>query len=106
MLTALSFPLLSYAQEGKNRDKSDSLQIAIPTFSAKLLVVPGSLMLYGTIETLLAPKYRLLNYALGHEVITHQPPKFTIDDITQYVPAASVYILNLSGVKEIGRAHV
>lgn len=99
VLTALSFPLLSYAQEGKNRDKSDSLQIAVPTFSAKSLIVPGSLMLYGTIETLLAPKYRLLNYALGHEVITHQPPKFTIDDITQYVPAASVYILNLSGVK-------
>ncbi len=94
-----SFPLLSYANDGKNRDKSDSLQVAVPELSAKSLIILGSLMLYGTIETLLAPKYRLLNYAVGHEVITHQPPKFTIDDITQFVPAATVYLLNFSGVK-------
>jgi membrane-associated phospholipid phosphatase len=32
-------------------------------------------------------------------VITHKPEKFQIDDITQYVPAASVYALNLAGIK-------
>lgn len=69
------------------------------TFSYKQLIVPGTLMLYGTIEATLAPKNRLLNYAIGHEVITHKPEKFQIDDITQYVPAASVYALNLAGVK-------
>ncbi len=65
----------------------------------KQLILPVALMTFGAIEVILAPKYRLLNYAIGHEVITHQPNKFTIDDITQYVPAASVYVLNLSGIK-------
>ncbi|MDY5237055.1 phosphatase PAP2 family protein [Bacteroides helcogenes] len=65
----------------------------------KQLIVPLSLMAYGTLEASLYPKYRLLNYAVGHEVITHKPVKFRIDDYTQYVPAASVYLLNLSGVR-------
>ena len=69
------------------------------TFSYKQLIIPGTLMLYGTIEATLAPKNRLLNYAIGHEVITHTPEKFQMDDITQYVPAASVYALNLVGIK-------
>jgi len=69
------------------------------TFSYKQLIIPGSLMLYGAIEASLAPKNRLLNYAIGHEVITHKPERFQIDDITQYVPAASVYALNLVGIK-------
>lgn len=99
VLLALSFPLLSYADNFRDRDKTDSLQAIVPRISVKSLLVPGSLMLYGTIETLLAPKYRMLNYAIGHEVINHRPPKFTIDDVTQYLPAASVYVLNISGVK-------
>ena len=56
-------------------------------------------MAYGTIEAAVAPKYRMLNYAIGHEVIVHKPEKFQIDDVTQYVPAASVYALNLAGIK-------
>lgn len=101
VLFALYFPLLSYANDGRNKDNpdSDSLQLSYPKFTAKPLIIPASLMIYGAIETLLAPKYRGLNYAIGHEVITHKPSQFTIDDITQYVPAASVYVLNLSGIK-------
>lgn len=68
-------------------------------FPYKQLMLPTALMAYGAIEVMLAPKYRLLNYAIGHEVITHKPNKFTIDDVTQYVPAASVYILNFSDIK-------
>ena len=79
---------------------SDSIPVSNEhTFSYKQLIIPGSLMLYGAIEASLAPKNRLLNSAIGHEVITHKPEKFQIDDITQYVPAASVYALNLVGIK-------
>lgn len=105
VLLALYFPLLSYANNGRNKDNpsSDNLSLSYPKFSAKPFIIPASLMIYGTIETLFAPKYRGLNYAIGHEVIIHKPSKLTIDDITQYVPAASVYVLNLSEIK--GKHH-
>lgn len=78
--------------------KNDSAITASQRFSFKQLIIPGTLMAYGITEVTLAPKYRLLNYAIGHEVINHQPEKFQIDDITQYVPAVSVYALNLAGI--------
>ena len=97
LLVALSN---TYAQTNNTSlSKNDSIQVNDYKFSYKQLIVPVSLMLYGTIEVTLAPKNRLLNYAIGHEVITHKPEKFQIDDITQYVPAASVYALNLAGIK-------
>lgn len=83
----------------ENEEPADSITSIKSGFSYKQLILPATLMAYGAVEVMLAPKYRLLNYAIGHEVITHQPNKFTIDDITQYVPAASVYILNLTGIK-------
>lgn len=86
--------------DGIETSYNDSISVSDEhTFSYKQLIIPGVLMLYGTIEVTLAPKNRLLNYAIGHEVITHKPEKFQIDDITQYVPAASVYALNLAGIK-------
>ena len=89
-----------YAGNKENIESgNDSIPATSPKFSYKQLVVPVSLMTYGTIEVILAPKNRLLNYAIGHEVINHQPEKFQIDDISQYVPAASVYALNLVGIK-------
>lgn len=81
----------------------DQLRDSIPNsnskFSYKQFILPNALMAYGTIEVMLAPKYKLLNYAIGHEVMAHQPNKFIIDDLTQYIPAAGVYLLNLSGIK-------
>lgn len=65
----------------------------------KPLIIPAALITYGIIETAMPEKVRLLNYAIGHEVQTHKPDKFTIDDATQYVPMASVYALNLVGIK-------
>lgn len=61
VLFALYFPLLSYANNGRNKDNpdSDSLQLSYPKFTAKPLIIPASLMIYGAIETLLAPKYRV-----------------------------------------------
>lgn len=78
---------------------TDSIPNINSKFSYKQFILPTALMAYGTIEVMLAPKYRLLNYAIGHEVVTHQPNKLIFDDIMQYVPTASVYILNFSGVK-------
>lgn len=94
------FTLSTYsAYADNNPTENDSIPTTSPKFPYKQLIAPAALMTLGTIEVTLAPKNRLLNYAIGHEVINHQPEKFQIDDITQYVPAASVYALNLVGVK-------
>ena len=100
----LSFITLPSYAEDVEKDNIDTIEVdSVPNtsleFSYQQLILPVSLMTYGTVEALLAPKNRLLNYAIGHEVIVHKPEKFQIDDITQYVPAASVYVLNLSGIK-------
>ena len=103
MFIALIFPLLSYAQDDGNKDdlSKDSLQnTASESVSfVKRWGVPVSLMAYGTLEAVMMSKTRMLNYAVGHEVIRHKPVRFRIDDYTQYVPAASVYVLNLAGVR-------
>lgn len=94
------FTLSTYsAYADNNPTENDSIPTTSPKFPYKQLIAPAALMTLGTIEVTLAPKNRLLNYAIGHEVINHQPEKFQIDDITQYVPAASVYALNLAGIK-------
>lgn len=98
----LCFSLIStvHAQaENSEIEYSDSTRTMASKFEYKQLIIPATLMIYGTIEASVAPKYRMLNYAIGHEVIVHQPESFQIDDITQYVPAASVYALNLAGIK-------
>lgn len=87
---ALIFPLLSYAQDDGNKDdlSKDSLQnTASESVSfVKRWGVPVSLMAYGTLEAVMMSKTRMLNYAVGHEVIRHKPVRFRIDDYTQYVP--------------------
>lgn len=71
----------------------------LPEITFGRLIGPASLMSWGVIEVTLANKYRLLNYGFSHEVAEHQPPKLRFDDVTQYVPAASVYALNWAGVR-------
>lgn len=80
--------------EGDSIKTPDTLK-----FSYNQLFIPATLMLYGTVETAVSIKRRMLNYAIGHEVIVHKPERFQIDNITQYIPAASVYALNLAGIK-------
>lgn len=67
-------------------------------FAYNQLIIPGALIAYGTFETAIEHNY-LLNYGVNHEVKEHIDSKFTIDDISQYAPAASVYALNLMGIK-------
>ena len=67
-------------------------------FSYKQLIIPSALIAYGVFETAIEHNY-LLNRQVKHEVTEHIDSKFTIDDISQYVPAGSVYALNLMGIK-------
>ncbi|MDR1666604.1 MAG: phosphatase PAP2 family protein [Bacteroidales bacterium] len=100
----LCFFLYGYAeaalgQRETGQPRNDDKQAIRSDFSYGKLIIPTTLMVYGSIEVLVAPKCKMLNYAIGHEVIVHTPKKFQIDDITQYVPVASVYALNLAGIK-------
>jgi membrane-associated phospholipid phosphatase len=102
-LLCLTFTAAATAQTENNETikyvENDTIQKNQYQFSYKQLIIPSTLILYGTVEASLASKYRLLNFGFGHEVANHKPEKFQIDDITQYVPAASVYALNLAGIK-------
>jgi membrane-associated phospholipid phosphatase len=65
--------------------------------SYKEVIVPSVLIVYGITETILADNYQLLNYRIAQGMADHS--KITIDDITQYVPAISVYALNIVGIQ-------
>lgn len=67
-------------------------------FSYKQLIIPSTLIAYGIFETAIEHNY-LLNRQIKHEVTEHVDSKFTMDDISQYLPAGSVYALNLLGIK-------
>lgn len=72
---------------------------ALKSSSLFTCITPPLFRGIGTLEAVMMSKTRMLNYAVGHEVIRHKPVRFRIDDYTQYVPAVSVYALNLAGVR-------
>lgn len=76
-----------------------SQDIVLPEMQFKQVAVPISLMTYGAIETALAPRFDMLNAAAHNAVNRYSPVKIHADDYIQYLPMASVYILNLCGVK-------
>ena len=67
-------------------------------FNYKQLIIPGVLIGYGVIgignDQLLS-----FNHQIKAEVTEDIDEKITIDDFSQYAPAASVYALNAFGVK-------
>ncbi|KAA6332335.1 hypothetical protein EZS27_019144 [termite gut metagenome] len=65
--------------------------------SHKEVIVPAVLIVYGITETILADNYQLLNYRIAQGMANHG--KITIDNITQFVPAISVYALNIAGIQ-------
>ena len=67
-------------------------------FSYKQLIIPSALIGYGLIA-LESDNLKSLNLEIREEVNEHIDEKFTIDDISQYAPFASVYALNAFGVK-------
>jgi len=77
----------------------DSIQLDIPQFSYMQLIIPAALMTYGTIEATVAPRYRMLNYSIGHEVIVPKQKKKSRWTTFHNIPVASIYALNLAGIK-------
>jgi len=67
-------------------------------FNYKQLIIPSALIAYGFIG-LNSDQLKGYNSEIKEEVNEHIDEKFTIDDIAQYAPAASVYILNACGDK-------
>ncbi|MDE5430185.1 phosphatase PAP2 family protein [Elizabethkingia meningoseptica] len=67
-------------------------------FSYKKLIIPASLISYGVL-TLTSDALEQLNFSTKTEVNEHLPKPSTLDNYTQFLPAAMVYGLNLSGIK-------
>ena len=67
-------------------------------FSYKQLIIPSTFMVYGIIG-LESDDLKLFNAILKEEVNENIDKKISIDDFSQYAPAATVYVLNLGGVK-------
>lgn len=80
----------------------DSIQNKTPSknlkFKYKQLIIPSVLIGYGVIG-IESDGLKFVNSGIKEEVNENIDEKFTIDDFSQYVPAASVYGLNAFGVK-------
>lgn len=85
------------AQQNDSIIKIDSTSTQLK-FNYKQLIIPGVLIGYGVIgignDQLLS-----FNHQIKSEVTEDIDEKITIDDFSQYAPAASVYALNAFGVK-------
>ncbi|HHH54908.1 MAG TPA: phosphatase PAP2 family protein [Bacteroidetes bacterium] len=68
------------------------------TFNYKSLIIPTVLIGYGVVD-LENDGLKFINSKIREEVIENIDSKFTIDDISQYVPFISVYGLNAIGIK-------
>jgi hypothetical protein len=76
--------------------KNDSIKSNRITY--KQLIIPSVLVGYGFIG-IKSDAIITINNEIKSEVIEHIDKKITIDNFTQYLPAASVYGLNAMGIK-------
>ncbi|WP_456440131.1 phosphatase PAP2 family protein [Psychroserpens sp.] len=77
----------------------DTLQQKKSTqFNYKSLIAPVSLITIGALG-IKSDSFKSFNSEISEEIEEHIDEKFTIDDITQYAPALSVYALNAVGIK-------
>jgi hypothetical protein len=90
LLLALIICQTIFSQEAKN----DQLPLKI---NYKELIIPSVLIGYGLI--ILRAMQLNLNTEIKEEVTENIDHKITIDDFTQYLPAATVYGLNAMGIK-------
>ena len=78
--------------------KPDSLNLK-PRLQTKSFIVPAVFVAYGAL-TLTKGPLKNLNYSVKNEIRKDYPFfKLSIDNYTQYVPAATVFGLNMLGVK-------
>lgn len=69
-----------------------------PHFNYKSLIIPVTLIGYG-LAGLESHDLKFLNAEISEEVTENIDEKITLDDFSQYAPAASVYALNAAGVE-------
>ncbi|WP_410505217.1 phosphatase PAP2 family protein [Flavobacterium sp. CG_23.5] len=92
---------ISLAQSGDNNNPIDSLIVKNKPqlqFNKKQLIVPAVLIGYGILG-LRSDQLESFNFQIREEVKENIDRKFTIDDFSQYAPAASVYALSAFGIK-------
>jgi hypothetical protein len=92
LLLALIICQTIFSQEAKN----DS--ITTKKKSIIKLIIPSVLIGYGLIG-IESDAIKNLNTEIKEEVTENIDHKITIDDFTQYLPAATVYGLNAMGIK-------
>jgi len=88
----------TYAQLAQSQDSIEKQETTNLKFNKKQLIIPAVLFTYG-IVAIESDYLKLINVEIRDELKEHIDEKFTIDDIAQYLPAASVYALNNLGIK-------
>ena len=92
---------ISLAQSGDKNVPIDSLIVKNNKqiqFKTKQLIIPAVLIGYGIIGVG-SDQLESFDFQIREEVKENIDRKFTIDDFSQYVPAASVYALSAFGIK-------
>ncbi|MFT7352034.1 MAG: hypothetical protein ACI9XR_001801 [Flavobacterium sp.] len=92
-----SFCMQSQILESKPKIAIDSIP-APKKWHYEKFILPAFLIGYGVIG-LESDELKLFNSNIKEEVNENIDKKFTIDDFSQYLPAASVYGLNALGIK-------
>lgn len=91
--------LIAYGAFAQDVQEKDSLEVdSLKSFHFKKLILPAALISYGIIG-IESDQLKLFNTQIKEEVIEDIDEKITIDDFSQYAPAASVYALNAIGIK-------
>jgi membrane-associated phospholipid phosphatase len=88
----------SNAQTAVKRDSIATDSLPRSRFSYKALIVPAALIGYGVIG-IESDQLKSFNTQIRAEVTEDIDEKITIDDFSQYAPAASVYALDAFGVR-------
>lgn len=90
-----------HAQVENVEKKTDSVVVETPQqlkFNKKQLIIPAVFITYGFVG-FDSDFLKAVNAEVREEVQENIDHKFTIDDFTQYAPAASIYALSAFGVK-------
>jgi hypothetical protein len=98
---AFTFAVLSFAASAQSTVETDTIRadtLHQSKFNYKALAIPALLIGYGVIG-IESDQLKTFNTQIREEVTEDIDDKITIDDFSQYAPAASVYVLDAFGVK-------
>lgn len=93
----LTLPLMLSAQYHSIEDSLTKITVKNLEFHPKQLIIPAVLFTYG-IVAIESDYLKLINTQLRDELKENIDEKISIDDFSQYFPAASVYVLNNVGI--------